>query len=159
MTTTPQDPVLASLTDAPNYDREFQGKQVIAKVVSVYDGDTLTAIFRLNQDPASASASAPLKYSVRLTGIDTPEMKPPKTTPNREALIALAKSARDFVITRTTGQLVMLDLQGLDKYGRVLARVYLTPTPDPAYCINDMLIQAGFAKPYAGGTKVTWTPV
>lgn len=151
MTTTPQDHDLASMVDAPNYDREFQGKQVIAKVVSVYDGDTLTAIFRLNP------ASPPLKYSVRLTGIDTPEMKPPKSTPNREALITLAKSARDFIITRTTGQLVMLDLQGLDKYGRVLARVYLTPTPDPAYCINDMLIQAGLAKPYAGGTKSTWS--
>jgi endonuclease YncB( thermonuclease family) len=151
MTTTPQDPVLDSLTDAPSYDREFLGKQVIAKVVSVYDGDTITAIFRLNP------ASPPLKYSVRLTGIDTPEMKPLKTVPNREALIALAKSARDFIISRTTGQLVMLDLQGLDKYGRVLARVYLTPTPDPTYCINDMLIQAGLAKPYAGGSKSTWS--
>lgn len=149
--TTPQDPELASLTTAPDYDHEFQGKQVIAKVVSVYDGDTLTAIFRLNP------ASPPLKYSVRLTGIDTPEMKPPKTAPNREGLIALAKSARDFIIARTTSQLVMLDLQGLDKYGRVLARVYLTITPDPAHCINDMLIQAGLAKPYAGGTKAIWT--
>ena len=146
---TPQDPYLAGLTDAPSYDREFIGKHVIAKVVSVYDGDTITAIFRL--DPTSAQPA--LKYSVRLIGIDTPEMKPPKTVPNREALIALAKSARDFIITRTTSQLVMLNLQGLDKYGRVLARVYLTPTPDPAHCINDMLIQAGLAKPYAGGTK------
>jgi endonuclease YncB( thermonuclease family) len=148
--TSPIDLELLQLTTAPTYHNAYENRLVTAKIVSVYDGDTCNAIFRLD-------VGLPYyNYKVRLVGIDTPEMKPPLNTPNRDQIIAKAKQARDFIKERTAGQLVTLELQGLDKYGRVLAKIYLTTQPTHESCINTLLIGAGLANAYDGGTKTEW---
>jgi len=150
-TSVPIDPQLNLITSAPTYHSAYENKCVIAKIVSVYDGDTCNAIFRLSDTQPFYN------YKVRLTGIDTPEMKPPVTTPNRDQIIAKAKLARDFIKEKTCNQHVMLELQGLDKYGRVLAKIYLSTRPTPESCINTLLINAGLAYDYDGGTKKEWS--
>lgn len=148
--TAPIDQELLQLVTAPTYHSAYENRLVTAKIVSVYDGDTCNAIFRLD------TGLPYYNYKVRLIGIDTPEMKPPINTPNRDQIIAKAKQARDFIKERTTGQLVTLELQGLDKYGRVLARIYLSAQPTQESCINTLLIGAGLANAYDGGTKTEW---
>lgn len=146
----PQDPELQQLTTAPTYTSVYENKLVTAKIVSVYDGDTCNAIFRV------ADGMPYYNYKVRLVGIDTPEMKPPVNTPNRDIIIAKAKQARDFINEKTAHQLVTLELQGLDKYGRVLAKIYLSAQPTTETCLNTLLIGAGLATAYDGGTKIDW---
>ncbi len=146
----PIDSELLQLTTAPAYHSAYKNKFVTAKIVSVYDGDTCDAIFRLD-------ASLPYyNYKVRLVGIETPEMKPPINTPNRDQIITKAKQARDFIKERTSDQLVTLELHGLDKYGRVLVKIYLSVQPTHETCINTMLIGVGLANAYDGGTKTKW---
>ena len=149
-TTLTTDSELLQLTTAPTYHSAYENKLVTAKIVSVYDGDTCNALFRL------ADGLPYYNYKVRLVGIDTPEMKPPLSTPNRDQIIIKAKQARDFIKEKTNGQLVTLELQGLDKYGRVLAKIYLSAQPTSESCINTLLIGAGLAKAYDGGTKTDW---
>lgn len=146
----PHDTELQRLTTAPSYTSAYENKLVTAKIVSVYDGDTCNAIFRI------ADGMPYYNYKVRLVGIDTPEMKPPVNTPNRDMIIAKAKQARDFINEKTANQLVTLELQGLDKYGRVLAKIYLSAQPATETCINTLLISAGLANSYDGGTKIDW---
>ena len=151
MTTSPlSDFELLQLTTAPAYHSAYENKLVTAKIVSVYDGDTCNALFKLD------TGLPVYNYKVRLVGIDTPEMKPPISTPNREQIIIKAKQARDFIKEKTSGQLVTMELLGLDKYGRVLAKIYLSAQPTPETCINTLLIDAGLAKAYDGGTKTEW---
>lgn len=148
--TAPIDNELLQLTTAPEYNSAYENKLVTAKILTVYDGDTCNAIFKLD-------IGLPYyNYKIRLVGIDTPEMKPSLSTPNREQVIIRAKQARDFIKEKIASQLVILELQGVDKYGRILAKIYLTTPPTPESCINTLLIDAGLAKAYNGGTKAEW---
>jgi hypothetical protein len=57
-------------------------------VIKVYDGDTITVASKLPFD------NSPIyRFSIRLAGIDTPEIKPRKDIPNRDLHIAKAKEA------------------------------------------------------------------
>ena len=107
-------------------------------VIKVYDGDTITIAARL---PYKES---PLyRFSVRLDGIDTPEIK----TKN-ESEKAIAIKARDSLRALIMNK--QIDLQNVkqEKYGRLLATVVFNGTN-----INDWMIQERFAVAYDGGTK------
>ena len=54
----------------------FDGKKITAKVVDIYDGDTITVVFR--------DGGRLIKHRVRLIGYDSPEMKPLLSHPNRQ---------------------------------------------------------------------------
>lgn len=108
------------------------------KVIKVYDGDTITIASVL------PNTTNPIyRFSVRLNGIDTPEIKG-KTPEERE----LAKHARDALIEKIYGKFVELRNVETEKYGRILADVYL----DNEH-INQWLIDMNFAVAYDGGTK------
>jgi len=79
----------------------------------VYDGDTITIATRL------PFPKSPLyRFSVRLLGIDTPEIK---TNDKNEKKIA--EIARDKLSKKILNNIVELKDLGIDKYGRVLAYV------------------------------------
>ena len=66
----------------------LEGRKFRAKVVDIYDGDTITVVFKLNGHY--------VKYKVRMYGYDSPEMKPPRADPNRDEIkknAVIAKSA------------------------------------------------------------------
>lgn len=113
-------------------------------VVKVYDGDTITIASKLPY-----SDSLLYRFSVRLHGIDTPEMK---TKDQDEKIIAT--KARDRVHGLVFGKLVELKDVQTEKYGRLLARVYITTDKGERLCINDILIQERLAVKYDGGTKI-----
>jgi micrococcal nuclease len=108
------------------------------QVIKVYDGDTITVASKL------PFAGSPLyRFSVRLNGIDTPEIKG-KTVEER----SVATEARDAVSALILNKQVILKNVTMEKYGRVLADVYC----DNIY-INNWLIDQRYAVKYDGGTK------
>lgn len=115
-----------------------------AFVTDVYDGDTITVALQICQSLGFQ------RFKVRLEGIDTPEIRPPKSMPNREVHILHAIEARDAVRSLILGKHVTLTAGDFDKYGRVLARVYVDKTiPD----LSQWLLDEGHAVPYDGKTK------
>ncbi len=120
--------------------REVLPGPIRAQVVSVYDGDTITVRARvwLGQD---------IEVSVRLDGIDTPELRG-KCEDEKE----LARKAREFLI-KLAGDTVMLRDIHYGKYaGRVIARVLTEDGED----LVAALINAGHGRPYSGGKRQGW---
>ena len=120
-------------------------------VVSVYDGDTFTIAVN-QQIPKSGEEfdKKIVRVKCRMNGIDTPEMKPPKNQPNRDAEKAKANEAKQFVETIILNKYIRVNVEGLDKYGRWLVRV---SCPDTGSDLADMLLAKGHAYRYDGGTK------
>ena len=109
------------------------------RVIKCYDADTITIASKL---PYKES---PLyRLSVRLTGIDAPEIKG-KSEEEKE----LAKQARDFVSNLILNKYVRLENVESEKYGRILADVYIGDVH-----LNDLLIRERNAVKYGGGTKL-----
>lgn len=108
------------------------------KVVSVYDGDTITVAAYLKGDPEC------YKFKVRLSGIDSPEMKGSSETEKKHAI-----ESRDALSSQILHQIVKLDIKGTEKYGRILADVIYNGEN-----MNDWMIKNGYAVKYSGGTKI-----
>jgi endonuclease YncB( thermonuclease family) len=123
----------------------FSGRKMQAKIVSVYDGDTCTAVFRCFPDPKKSPL---IQYRIRMVGVDTPELKPLLSTPNRENIVAKAKEAKKAVEDKILNKIVILDCQGFDKYGRILATITVE-----GLNLNEWLIAQNYAVIYDGGTK------
>lgn len=108
------------------------------KVIKVYDGDTITIATKLYYD-----ANTIYRFSVRLLGIDSAEIK--GKTENEKHLAILA---RDALMAKILGHVVELRNVSTEKYGRLLADVYLGDLH-----INGWMLENGYAVPYHGGTK------
>ena len=114
--------------------REFRDKLC-------YDGDT--CYVTMPALPKSLS-----KMTVRILGIDTPELRG-KCSKEKE----LAMQARIFA-NRTFREARVIEFKDLkwDKYGgRILSNVYLD-----GYLYADMIINEQLAVPYDGGKKEGW---
>ena len=111
----------------------------VGKVIKVYDGDTFTIISKLPYQESPI-----YRFSVRLNGIDSPEIK--GKTDNEKVL---ARKSRDALSQLIMGKIVTLKNTSVEKYGRVLADVYLQDL-----CINEWMIENNYATKYNGGTKV-----
>tara|TARA_B100001758_G_scaffold247855_1_gene267817 strand:- start:10448 stop:10912 length:465 start_codon:yes stop_codon:yes gene_type:complete len=108
------------------------------KVIKVYDGDTVTIQFKL---PYKTS---PLyKISVRLNGIDCPELKTKNAIEKECSIIA-----KDKVSNLLLGNIIELKNVSMEKYGRLLADVYYKDK-----CVNQWLLDNHLAINYDGGTK------
>tara|TARA_B110000503_G_C7153955_1_gene416412 strand:- start:1721 stop:2140 length:420 start_codon:yes stop_codon:yes gene_type:complete len=108
------------------------------KVVKVYDGDTITVATKLPYEN-----SPYYRFSVRLKGIDCPEIK----TKNKDEK-ECATLARDYLRNILMDKMVILKEVELEKYGRILAHVYFNDCN-----ISDTLCEKRLAVKYDGGTK------
>lgn len=129
-----------SYLDTINYKNSipFVPPVQFGKVVKVYDGDTITLATKLPYENSPV-----YRFQVRLSGIDTPEMK----TQNH-AEKQCAEIAKKFVSDKILFKIVELRDVQMEKYGRLLAKVYCDDI-----CINDLLCQRHLAVSYDGGTK------
>lgn len=147
----------------------LEGREIKAKITNVYDADTCRAVFYL--------ADKLVKYTIRLKGIDTPEIRPRKTVEFREQEIKAAKKSRNRFIQLCTDQsieiekeykkkeiqnlidnnkkIVILKCHEFDKYGRLLATIYEDTNKNS---FNQTLIDEGYAYAYDGGTKQKFKP-
>ena len=110
------------------------------QVIKVYDADTITSASKLPYD-----ASPLYRLSVRLNGIDTPEMKGKGVSDEEKEAAILA---RDFVSNLVLHKYVRLENIESEKYGRILADVYIGDVH-----LNELLIKEKYAVRYDGGTK------
>ena len=111
-------------------------------VVKCYDGDSITVASHLPYD------DSPLyRFSVRVLGIDCPEMRT-KCKDEKQC----AKMAKAHLKELIMNQKVILNVHGLDKYGRVLADVELFKD-DQSINIAEEMIKNRYAVAYAGGKK------
>jgi endonuclease YncB( thermonuclease family) len=138
---------------AKGKDFTLEGRRFRAKVVEVYDGDTLRVKFRLH--------GKILQMKVRMAGYDSPEMKPLRSAPHREEEKKAAIAARDALFERIGDQMVYIHCGGFDKYGRLLATVRkpcgFLGLKD-GFDINKWMIAEKHGVPYDGGTKKPFIP-
>tara|TARA_R100000030_G_scaffold79591_3_gene62464 strand:- start:406 stop:858 length:453 start_codon:yes stop_codon:yes gene_type:complete len=114
--------------------REFRGNVC-------YDGDTCYVLAPTLPEPLQ-------KMSVRILGIDTPEMRAECAEEKKLALKGRELANKMF----RSAEKIIFDNLKWDKYGgRVLADVYLD-----GKSYKDEIINAGLARPYDGGTKESW---
>ena len=109
----------------------------LGKCVDVYDGDTITIVGHVKYNPDL------FRFSVRLNGIDCPEMKGKN---DNEKIVA--KFAKQYIQDIIYDKIVTLEDVALDKYGRVLAKVMFGHRD-----IAKELLEKNMAVAYDGGTK------
>jgi endonuclease YncB( thermonuclease family) len=110
------------------------------RVIKVYDADTITIASKLPYP------ESPLyRLSVRLNGIDAPEMKGKDVLEDEKET---AKAAREFVYNLVFNKYVRLENVESEKYGRLLADVYIGDIH-----LNKLLLKERYAVKYDGGTK------
>ena len=115
----------------------FNGINTNAKVVNVYDGDTIHIVISYKNEY--------IKLKCRLFGIDTPELR---IQEQKERGI-LAKN-RLIEILEKSEYIVKVKCGHFDKYGRVLITLF---NENNNISINQILINEGHAYEYDGGTK------
>lgn len=107
------------------------------RVINVYDGDTITVAAYLKKDPQC------YKFKVRLSGIDSPEIRGSSENEKKHAM-----EARDALKDKILDKIVTLDIIGLEKYGRILADVIYDGEN-----MNEWMLKNNYAVPYDGKTK------
>lgn len=108
------------------------------KVIKVYDGDTITIASQLPYEN-----SLIYRFSVRIKGIDCPEIRTRNLDEKEIALIA-----KKFVEDKCLNKIIILKNLSTEKYGRILADVYID-----IMNISDELIKNKLAVSYDGGKK------
>ena len=111
------------------------------RVIKVYDADTITIASKLPYDD-----SPMYRLSVRLNGIDSPEIKGKGILDEEKEA---AKQARDFVSNLVLNKYIRLEHVESEKYGRILADVYIGNLH-----LNEILLKERYAVKYDGGTKI-----
>ena len=110
------------------------------EIIRTIDGDTFLARVRQRD-------GRDLVVSVRLRGIDAPELKA-SCAQELDKAEAAADALRNLL---AQGGVTISNL-GLDKYGRVLADVATRRTAD----VSAALLAGGFARSYNGGHRDGW---
>jgi micrococcal nuclease len=112
-------------------------KRIRAKVVDVYDGDTITLAFVFERTV--------YKKQCRVKGVDCAEIRS-KNTEEKET--GLRAKQRTTQLTYNTIIRAEFD-KDEDKYGRLLAFVYLAD----GRRLDEVLIEEGLGYPYSGEHK------
>jgi len=107
-----------------------------AKVVWIYDGDTIQVRTRLGQ-----------KYKIRFAGIDAPETKKIVRGRVKSYGQPFAKQAKVFLEKRVLRRNVRIEVYGVDQYQRLLAFVFLGEQN-----LNVTLVREGLSEVYHNGT-------
>lgn len=148
------------------------GLTLQGRVIACYDADTCKIALPLH--------NTFYKFTCRLNGIDTPEMKPNKDKPNRDQEIVWAKKARAELLKMMCDDNLSSNFDNLDikkeevinllnknkklvkvkagiwdKYGRLLVELYNGDDDiNSAKSFNNILVEKNLAVSYDGGTKV-----
>ena len=120
----------------------FEGEIKEAKVVSVYDGDTIKVVF--------AVLRKLYKFNCRIQGVDTPEIRT-RDLAEKE----YGKKVRDELRKKILNKVVTIHCGDFDKYGRLLIDLQCENDTEK---ISEWLINKDYAFAYDGGTKQKWGP-
>lgn len=141
----PLEEKLQSMTADQFIKYDLNGETLIGKVLRVYDPDTLTI--------GVCISDRFVKINVRLSGIDSPELK---SKANNGLESKLCRLGRNWVRKEYQDELVIVECKEMDKYGRLLGIV--RPKSDPSLSINDLLVSYKFCRIYGGDLhKKEWS--
>lgn len=113
------------------------------RVVRVIDGDTIVV------EAPWLLPELGNTISIRTIGIDTPEKEFRAHCPREAALAEQASSLIKSIVK--PGDTVAVEIAGRDKYFRILGDIVINGKR-----VSSILISAGLAVPYTGGTKKSW---
>jgi micrococcal nuclease len=111
------------------------------EIIDVYDGDTLHCEVDLGCD-------IKLKMTVRLTGIDAPEMGTAEGVSSKEWLQSLL--GFDYYTGIYGPCVIKTEKDHKEKYGRYLGTFFLQGED---VSVNEMMVADGYAVPYDGGKR------
>jgi micrococcal nuclease len=145
------DDTMMDETDAWNWKttKPFVPPVSNGKCIKCYDGDTITIATRLpfDQYMGKKLTNIVYRFPVRLNGIDCPEIK--GKTPAEKALAIVA---RDELKKKILDKHIILKNVATEKYGRLLADVYVVENGQEIW-INKWMLDMNYAVKYDGGTK------
>tara|TARA_B100000427_G_scaffold329300_1_gene344978 strand:+ start:1277 stop:1801 length:525 start_codon:yes stop_codon:yes gene_type:complete len=118
--------------------KPFIPKLSEGKVIKVYDGDSITVASR-----PFGSKSEIYRFSIRLRGVDSPELRS-KNVIEKQAAIICQTNLEKLILNKT----IKIKNISTEKYGRLLCDLYLD-----GKSINGWLIDNRFAVPYDGNKK------
>lgn len=133
--------VTASLAFNVTATEKHYGTAIISEITSIYDGDT----FRANIKGYPAIVGEHM--SIRINGIDTPELRG-----KCEAEKQLARKAKQFTVEylRAAKNITLKSIKR-GKYFRLIADVYID-----GVSLGELLIRYKHAVKYKGKTKKSW---
>ncbi len=149
---------LKSLTYENTPEFSFNGKTIHAKILDVYDGDTITITLKVDGEY--------FRINCRMNGLDTPELRSHDEDEKKAAILArnhliflltkmkIGSEVKRDDIKRLCGEvntIVKVRCMEFDKYGRLLVEIWLD-----SINVNEKMIEDGFAGKYDGGTKGDW---
>lgn len=146
--------------NSPEFTSILSNIYTKARLIDIYDGDTLTCIFSLYNDHY-------YKFNIRLNNIDTMEIKDSNIENKKKAY-----EARDRILSLCCDNMLEKECSrkdiknflenneiyiwvrcfNFDKYGRILADVYLTNKSKKS--LSDILIEEKLANKYNGDKKL-----
>ena len=116
----------------------LKGNKYMAKIVYIYDGDTMHVVFK--------EFDQYYRWNCRIMGVDTPELRT-KNEKEKKAGYAIRDKLREMLMDK----ILKVKCDEFDKYGRVLGTIYVNQTDEKS--VNDLMIENGYAYEYHGGTK------
>tara|TARA_B100000945_G_C20400263_1_gene606936 strand:+ start:122 stop:541 length:420 start_codon:yes stop_codon:yes gene_type:complete len=122
-----------NLSDKPRF--ENLQKNIYAKVISVYDGDTFTIVMIHNRQI--------VRRRCRCIGYDSPEIKGSGDEEKKRAI-----DAKLFIEAYLPKKIFRLKTYGSDKYGRLLVDY-----KKRGKSLKDVMIENGHGYEYYGGKK------
>ena len=114
-----------------------------AKVISVYDGDTVTLMIDQGMKHFA-------RVKVRLVGINTPEIRTTDLEEKKRGYLA-----KNFLKDLIEGKTVVVHTVKKGKFGRWLGVLWLyeEDMTELGQSLNDLMIQEGHAVAYNGGKR------
>ena len=142
------------LTDKTKENTSFfslDGETHDAKVVYVYDGDTMHVVFK--------KFGQYYRWNSRIIGVDTPELKTKNEREKKHGL-KVRDATREVLMHR----IVKVKCFSFDKYGRLLIDVVMPDNmqikdSSEPLMLSQWLIQNNYAYAYDGGTKKSWDSI
>ena len=124
----------------------LEGQEFDAKIVYIYDGDTMHCVFK--------AFGEYYRWNCRVMGVDTPELRT-KNAAEKE----MGYKVRDILREHLQDKVVRIKCGEFDKYGRLLIDVYVhecMPNTHKSNVLSEWLIANQYAYAYGGGTKQSW---
>jgi len=124
----------------------LEGQEFTAKVVYIYDGDTVHVVFK--------AFGEYYRWNSRIMGVDTPELRTKNEKEKKKGY-----EVRDELRNHFQDKIVKIKCSEFDKYGRLLIDIYVpddVPNPHNNVLLSEWLIGNQYAYAYDGGTKQAW---
>lgn len=109
-----------------------------AKVVKVYDGDTFWAVFNFNNGLH--------RFICRMAGYNSAEIRGGSDEEKAKAI-----ESKEALTKLIMNKIVKLDVNGFDKYGRILVKTFIDDID-----VNKYMLDNNYGKPYNGAGEKKW---